>query len=281
MQNMKRIGVITMVRNDAFFLRKWVDYYGNEFGREHLYVYFDGLDQPIPDFCRGIHAEAVEKIGKHVVSAEKGRLRFLSERAAALLREGYDAVIGVDADEYIVVDPAAGQSLKAYLSKQKIGTSLSALGLDFGQRLDEEGDLTLEQPFLAQRKYAQIGTRYTKPSIVTVPCLWGSGFHRVKGHNFRIGRDLYLLHFGYSDSKIIESRFSDVDRRAQGWGKHIRKRSRTIRYVTHLEARAFDRWTTFARRCQTFVRPPYAWNKPAMFGLRLVVELPERFRNVL
>lgn len=278
---MKRICAITMVRNDEFFLRKWVEHYGHEFGRENLYIYFDGLDQQIPEFCAGTCARAVEKIGTHVVSAEKGRLRFLSDKAAELLGNGYDLVVGVDADEYIAVDPQLNQSLREYLDKCEIDVSLSALGLDFGQRLGEEGDLTGDRPFLQQRRYAQIGTRYTKPSVVAKPCVWGSGFHRIKGHNYHIGKGLYLMHFGYSDKRILESRFKDASRLSQGWSKHMYKRSRTIRYATQLKARDFDRWTCFARICQTIVRPPYAWNKPAMLELRIVVQLPERFRDIL
>ena len=33
---MKHIAALTMVRNDEFFLRKWVEYYGRELGRENL-----------------------------------------------------------------------------------------------------------------------------------------------------------------------------------------------------------------------------------------------------
>ena len=270
-----------MVRNDDFYLRKWVEYYGRELGKENLWIYFDGTDQDIAPFCEGTNAFLHEKIGNQVVAAEKGRLRFLSERAASLLEQGYDLVIGVDADEFIVVDPKREMSLREYLSAQKIGVSLSALGLDFGQKLGEEGDITENEPFLKQRHYAQIGTRYTKPSIVAKPCIWGSGFHRIKGHNFHIAKDLYLMHFGYFDKRRLEERFSDKDRLSQGWGKHMAKRARTIRYATELPARDFDRWTKFARICQSIVRPPYAWNKPAMFELRIVVRIPERFDNII
>jgi hypothetical protein len=113
------------------------------------------------------------------------------------------------------------------------------------------------------------------------PLTWGSGFHRIKGRNFHIGKDLYLLHFGYFDQKRLEERFQDKDRLSQGWGKHMKKRSRTIRLVTDLKARKFEGWTRFARICQRLVRPPYAWNKPAMFGLRIIVRIPERFRDLL
>ncbi len=278
---MKKIAALTMVRNDDFYLRKWVEYYGAQLGRENLYIYFDGLDQQIADFCAGTHAELHEKIGSQVVSAEKGRLKFLSAQAAGLLSQGYDLVIGVDADEFIVVDPKRGLSLPEYLSRQKIGVSISALGLDFGQKLGEEGDITDVEPFLRQRHYAQIGTRYTKPSIVAKPCVWGSGFHRIKGHNFHIAKDLYLMHFGYFDKKRLEDRFQDADRVGQGWGPHMLKRARTIRYATELPARDFDRWTRFARICQTLCRPPFALNKPAMLELRIVVRIPDRFADIV
>ena len=279
---MKKIAALTMVRNDDFYLRKWVEYYSRELGgKDHLYIYFDGEDQVIGDFCHVSNACKVPKIGQQVVQAEKGRLHFLSLKAAELLSGGYDLVIGVDADEFIVVDPKLGKTLVEYLSEVKIDGSLSALGLDFGQKLGEEGDITDEVPFLRQRHYAQIGTRYTKPSILAEPLTWGSGFHRIKGKNFHIAKDLYLFHFGYFDKKRLEDRFNDKDRLAQGWGRHMKKRSRAIRLVTELPARDFETWTSFARRCQSIVRPLWAWNKPAMFGLKIVVAIPPRFENIV
>ena len=103
--------------------------------------------------------------------------------------------------------------------------------------------------------------------------------------NIRFGlhiqKDLYLLHFGYFDMKRLQDRFSDVSRLAQGWGKHLEKRSRTIRIVTQRKARDFGRWTRFARICQSIVRPVYAWNKPAMLGSIIVVRIPDRFQNII
>ena len=278
---MKRIAALTMARNDDFYLRKWVEYYGAQLGRENLYIFLDGLDQVVGDFCAGTHARAVEKIGSQVIEAEKGRLRFLSGKAAELLAGGYDLVIGVDADEFIVVDPKLGLSLPAYLSMLEIKDSVSALGLDFGQKIGEEEEIREDEPFLHQRHYAQLGTRYTKPSIVAKPLVWGSGFHRIKGHNFHIAKDLYLFHFGYFDLARIQARYTDKDRMDQGWGEHMHKRSRTIRLVTEKKALDFDRWTRFARRCQTICRPPYAWNKPGMLELKIVVRIPDRFRDLV
>ena len=62
MQGMKRICAITMVRNDEFYLRKWTAYYGAQLGEENLYVYLDGKDQPLPDWCPKAHVVPVEAL---------------------------------------------------------------------------------------------------------------------------------------------------------------------------------------------------------------------------
>lgn len=276
----KKICALTMVRNDEFYLRKWVKYYGEELGHENLYVYLDGKDQEIPDWCPGVNVEAVDKIPGQVVEAEKGRLDFLSARAAELLKT-YDLVIGVDADEFLIVDPKRGQTLSEYLSQADIRTSLSGLGVDVGQHTDIEGDIRSDLPFLQQRRYARLSTRYTKPCVIAKPVRWGRGFHRVKGHNFHIGKDLFLFHFGYFDLGRIKARFEDPSRRAAGWTKHLERRSKTIRQVTAGKPGDWDKCTRNARILQTFCRPPYAWNKPAMFELVLIVKIAERFENIV
>ena len=277
---MKRICAVTMARNDTFFLRKWVSYYGSVLGEENLYIYLDGKDQSFPGYTGPARVEAVERIGGQVVAAEKRRLKFLSDRQAELLQR-YDLVIGVDVDEFVVVDPALGQDLVTYLSGRDVPVCLSGLGLDVGQRLNEEGPIDPSLPYLTQRHYAVVSSRYTKPSIVSKPCVWGSGFHRVKGRNFHIDKHLYLFHFGYFDEGMIQARFTDADRMAAGWGRHIAKRTRTIRQVTSLPARDGDRYMPWARRLQTWIRPFYAPNKPAMMGIRWVIRIPERFQSVL
>lgn len=282
----KRIAALTMARNDDFYLSKWVEYYGAQLGKDNLYVFLDGKDQKAGAFCEGTNVEAVEKIGGNVVASDKARIRFLSDAAARLFKD-YDIVIGTDADEYLVVDPALGMSLAEFLSNADIHDSLSGLGVDVGQFLGRDGDeraaetdIDGSRPFLSQRSYGLLGTRYTKASVLARPLAWGCGFHRVKRHNFHIAPGLFLFHCGYFDMARIRARFADKDRLASGWRKHLEKRSSTIRAVTALPARDWDRWTRLARIVQTVVRPPYAWNKPAMFNLKIVVHIPERFRQV-
>jgi hypothetical protein len=277
---MKKIAAITMARNDSFFLKKWISYYGRELGRENLYVFLDGLDQEVPEGSEGVSITKVEKIKGKVVALDRARLKFLSDRAAELLTD-YDLIIGCDADEFLVVDPKLEISLRAYLSTLNIQSSASGLGLDIGQNLNEEKPIIENENFLSQRSYAFVSTRYTKPVVIAQPLTWGSGFHRIKGENFHIAEHLYLIHLGGFDDNMLMARFSDKDRMAGGWAKHIEKRRKTIVEVTKRKAIDLDRISKKLRLFQTFCRKPYAWNKPSMAWWKVVVKLPERFKNIL
>ena len=277
----KGIAALTMLRGDEVFLRKWVDYYGAQLGRENLYVYFDGTDQQVPAFCEGVNVTVVEHIEGNVREADRGRIDFLSARAEELLGR-YRMVIGTDVDEFLVVDPALGVGLADFLLSQKGGRpSYSGLGVDVGQHMEKEKAVNWSRPLLSQRSFARLSTRYTKASVMCSYSTWGSGFHRVRGSNFHILPGLYLFHFGCVDLERLRERMGDSDRLASGWSRHLRKRARTIDIVTRSWARDWEVWTAVARRIQTIVRPPYAWNKPAMFGWKIVVMIPERFSKVV
>ncbi len=275
---MKRVAAITTVRNDEFFLRKWVRYYGNQLGDENLYVFLDGKDQEIPSWCPNVNVEAIDKLPGKIVEMEKIRAAFMSSQAARLL-ETYDMVIGTDGDEFIVVDPKLGMTLPEYLSTLPDYPCYSGLGIDVGQNTNCEGVIKEDELLLNQREYALLDTRYTKASILAKPIDWGSGFHRVRKYNYHIIKDLYLFHFGSFDLKKIEDRFKDKERTTAQ--RHVAKRARTITIVSNSKIRSWDKWIPLARKIQTFIRPPYAWNKPGMFKLHIVVRIPERFRNLV
>jgi hypothetical protein len=278
---MKRIAVITMARNDEFFLNRWVKYYGSQFGEENLYIYLDGLDQKPPKDAGKANVQLVEKQGINVVIAEKLRLMFLSDRAAELFQKGYDLVIGCDSDEFLIADEKTGKSLSEYLSSLKIKGSVSALGLDVGQHLQKELPLDKTKPILQQRNYALINSRFTKTNIIAKPVRWGRGFHRVRGRNFQIDRNLYLLHFGNVDYETLMMKYNSKDIIARGEQAHFRRaRFSVINFVTKLKSVDGDKVFELARIIQSNFRPVYAWNKPIMLGLRWVVKIPPRFKNI-
>ena len=271
----KRIAAITMARDDEFFLSRWIAYYGKQFGTENLYILLDGTDQKKPTNAGAAHITKLPHEQMSRAAGDKYRIGKLSELATELLKT-YDIVIGCDSDEFLIVDPNTKKSLAEYLSILKIKTSVSGLGLDVGQNLNYEQKLDMEAPFLEQREYALLSTRYTKP-VVKVTCSpWGSGFHSVSGKNFHIDKNLYLLHFGAIDLNMLETKAAA---RGADWLNHLRRRGNgTINAVTKLTANG-EKWLKIARIMQQIFRPIYAFDKPGMLGLKRVVKIPTRFKK--
>ena len=275
MKENKRIAAITMARDDEFFLSRWIAYYGKNLGTENLYILLDGHDQNIPENAGNAHITKTEHIPMSRAGGDKYRINKLAELAHKLLKE-YDIVIGCDSDEFLVVDPRTKKTLSEYLSTKKIHTTLSGLGLDVGQHLYNEAILDHYAPFLEQREYAMLSTRYTKPVVINKPVFWGSGFHSIKHHNFHIDKNLYLFHFGAIDMDMLESK---AKKRGTDWLNHLKRRGNgTINAVTYKKPRS-ERWMRIARFLQTYCRPIYALRKPAMLGLKIVVKIPQRFKQ--
>lgn len=273
-----RIAAVTMARNDSFFLSRWIRYYGREVGYDHLYIYLDGEDQEIPPGTpEEVHITKLPHRSLSRSAGDKYRIGLLTRLAHRLLNEGYDLILGTDSDEFVVPDPRTGLSLREYLSEHRPESHASALGLDLGQRLDEEAPLDPDHSLLDQRRYAVLTARYTKSCILTRPLDWGSGFHRVRGHNLHILPDLYLIHAGYCDLEMVKARQGE---RGVDWGNHLSRRARTIHFTSTRTPIDADRILRRARRLQTLFRPLFAWNKPLMPGRKRVVRLPERFRSI-
>ncbi|MBD5389370.1 glycosyltransferase family 2 protein [bacterium] len=271
-----RIAAITMARNDDFFLNRWIRYYGDAFGHKNLYILLDGMDQSIPKNAGAAHVTKLEHRPMTRAAGDKYRIGLLSDLAAKLFADGYDIVVGCDTDEFLVADPDTGLSLAAYLTAAapRGVTSLSGLGLDVGQNLAMEQPLDPSQPLLTQRGRALLSTRYTKPVVLYRPAAWGSGFHHVRGHNFHIDKNLYLLHFGAVDMNMLMTKAAA---RGADWVNHLRRRGNgTINTVTRRPIRGA--WAMrLARMMQTIFRPVYAWGKPSMLGIKWVVRIPARF----
>lgn len=275
MKKQKRIAAITMARDDEFFLSRWIAYYGKNLGTENLYILLDGFDQKIPENAGKAHITKLPYVPMSRSSGDKYRINKLSELAHILLKT-YDIVIGCDSDEFLIVDPNTHKTLSEYLSEKYINTTLSGLGLDIGQHLNYEKQLDKKAPLLQQREYALLSTRYTKPVVINKPVFWGSGFHSIKRRNFHLDKNLYLLHFGAIDMKMLENK---AKKRGKDWLNHLQRRGNgTINAVTNTKP-SNEKWLHIARILQTYCRPIYALRKPAMFGIKRTIKLPTRFKK--
>lgn len=279
-----KVCAITMVRNENFFLRKWVEYYSSQLGRENLYICFDGEDQMIPDYTEGCNIKVFEHITANVIAGDKRRAAILSHEAKRLSKQ-YDFIIGTDADEFLIVDPNLKIGLKEFLTQSQKYDCISGLGVDVGMNEREEAPLDYNKPILSQRKYGLLYSRYTKPSIITGQFKWGSGFHRVKGKNYHILKGLYLFHFGGCDITLLKDKQQLEELKSSGWGRHLAKRLSTVRKVedavTHNRVFNWDNAVKLSRYSQMIFRPIFAWNKPTTFGVKPVIRIPDRFKDLV
>ncbi len=276
----KKIAAITTVRNDKIFLRKWIEYYGNQFGRKNLYIVFDGQDQEPPEGSDDLNIIRLPHIPKKRVPAMRRRAKIMSYIAKAL-HHNFDIVIATDVDEFLIIDPKSSFSLPEYLSRVKKRTSISGLGLDVGQNLQHEGPIDPNLPFLSQRKFAHVSARYTKPSTSFKPIIWGSGIHRVKRRNFHIDPNLFHFHFGMVDYQLSTGKTTDPDRLKTGWKGHLERREKLFGIVTENQPVPGDTYFEEARQLQTRRRPWYSLNKPAMIKDDPVIIIPERFKGIV
>lgn len=270
---------LTTVRNDRLFLPRWVAHYGALVGCGNLFVILDGHDQSLPEGLGDINVLRLPHRPAPRPKGDRRRARIMSDIARGLLR-AHDIAIVTDVDEFLILDPAAGRDLVGYLAAGR-GASSSALGLDVGRHMALEPPLDPARPFLEQRGFAHVSARYTKPVVARRPVTWGSGMHRIKGRNFRIDPNLYLLHFGMVDDALCAPTLADGDRLRDGWAGHLDRRAQLFEIITRATPHEGDGYFPRARRWQTWVRQPLALNKPAMIPGNPVVRLPERFRALI
>ena len=122
-----KVAVITTVRDDDWFLKKWVDYYGGFFGREALYVINHGNQESVREIAAGTNLFAIPDTQRKAFNPLRWRTQnFL----LSALRQWYKNIIVCDVDEFIVIDPISGDDLGSYMRRAGKGRVRTAIGLE-------------------------------------------------------------------------------------------------------------------------------------------------------
>jgi hypothetical protein len=276
---MDKIAIISMVRNDDMFIQKWISYYGKHFGENNLFLILDGMDQIKPK-NHNINCLQVPHKKLSRSQGDKNRVQIVSSLAKSLFKR-YQRIIACDIDEFLVLDPNVKSTLSDYLLEKTNHTSLSALGIDVAQNIDEEEAIDLNKPFLSQRSFGVIASRYTKPVVACKPLDWGSGYHRVKWRNYNIDQNLFLFHFGMIDYKRSTGKTEDSSRINEGWTNHLERRFKIFEDIRLNKVVSGDAAIKSTRTKLQWIRTPYAWNKPRQSKPEVVIEIPNRFKSIV
>jgi hypothetical protein len=203
-----KVAVVTTVRDDDFFLRKWVDYYGGFFGKEALYVINHGNQASVREIAAGCNLFPIPDHNPKSFNPRRWRTQ---NALISALRQWYEHVVVCDVDEFIVVDPDSGMDLGSWLNTLSGRTVKTALGFEIVHLTDREKD-SVARSILGPRRHAQLNAWYSKPCIISRPAKLSRGGHYATWDKLDAPDFLFLFHMKYCDFDL----FADtLDRRNQ------------------------------------------------------------------
>lgn len=203
-----RVAVITMVRDEAVVLPRWIDHYAAHVGMDNLVVLddnsSDGSTDDLPCTVHRLPALPGRK------GYETARMGLLSGIASGLLAV-YDWVVMVDADEFLVPDPAAYSTLPELLA-DRAADVIAPMALNVVHHVASEPPLDPSRPLLEQRHFATFLPLMCKPSLKKVAAPWRSASHGIAAP-FAVDPQLFMLHLKFADRdqlKAVSDRRSEM-----------------------------------------------------------------------
>ncbi|WP_146589873.1 glycosyltransferase family 2 protein [Puniceibacterium confluentis] len=197
---------VTMVRDDAFFLRAWLRHYGTLLGRENCYVINHGHGDAVTALAAGCNVIGIP--GDAHAKFDMKRWRLLNGVVAGL-RGYYNHVIVGDVDELVVVDPQAGLTLLEFLATTPSRRVLTPVGLEVIHRIELEPD-AIGDAILGPRRHVRPAPHYSKPCILSLGTKIARGGHFTQFDKLIVPDGLYLLHLKFCD---FDSYVAAMDRR--------------------------------------------------------------------
>jgi hypothetical protein len=198
---MTKTAVLTIVRNEPFFLRLWANYYCSQFNEDDVYVIDNGSsDDSIKNMLSRHPRIRIIDMPTELAFDHIWLLRTVEAKVRELLMS-YDVVIFAEGDEFLIPDKIG---LNEYCERfhQSNKLFLRARGYYVVHQIDSEPHLMLNDgdDILEHRSTMFASPRYNKTLITKVPLSWGRGFHYIYDngvkimHNEGIEPDLSMLH---------------------------------------------------------------------------------------
>ncbi len=192
---MQTVAALTMVRDDAFFLKAWLRHYGTLFGREHCYIVNHGRGEEVAALAEGCNIIGIP--GDAHKNFDMKRWRLLNNLVQGL-RCYYNHVIVGDVDELVVMDPDADGDLLSFIQGIKPGRVVTPMGLEVIHRIDVE-DTPITDAILGPRRHVRPAPHYSKPCIVSTGVKIARGGHFTQYEKLHVPDELYLMHLKFCD----------------------------------------------------------------------------------
>ncbi len=192
---MQTVAALTMVRDDAFFLKAWLRHYGELFGRENCYIVNHGRGEEVSDLATGCNVIGIP--GDPHKNFDMKRWRLLNNLVQGL-RCYYNHVVVGDVDELVVMDPAADGDLLSFIANTRPGRVVTPMGLEVIHRIDLEPE-PITDAIIGPRRYVRPAPHYSKPCIVSTGVKIARGGHFTQYEKLHVPDELYLMHLKFCD----------------------------------------------------------------------------------
>lgn len=195
----RKSAVVTLARNEAFFLPIWLGYYSQHYDAKDMYI----LDHESTDGSTTGIAANVRVVCHPRVFDHAWLVSQIQEIQQELLRE-YETVLFTDTDEIVI---SMRGSLAGYVERFRISDAESVRCLGYGiiHLPDKEAPYDPDQLILAQRHYWRHLSGLNKPLLSKVPLAWGLGCHDASNAPREPDPELVLLHLHRLDyAKCLE-----------------------------------------------------------------------------
>jgi hypothetical protein len=216
--------VMTMARDEADMLPRWIRHYAGQVGMEHLLILDDNsTDGSTDDLECTVHRLPPLRFSGG--RFEPIRMQLLSGLAQGFLAT-YDVVVFVDVDEFLVADPARHRNLRSFLATREDREVIAPVGLNIVHLPQVEGPLRPDEPVLGQRRFAQFTPLMCKPSLKRIPAGWRWASHGIEAP-FEVDPELFMVHLKFADRDALRrvaahrKAMVDADGRARksSWSK--------------------------------------------------------------
>lgn len=185
---------VTMVWNDAWFLRRWLDYFSRHLGRENLYVFAHGGEPEILALCQGTNVSILPR-DQITVDFDHDRWALLSHVTSGLTRF-YDTVLCLDVDE-LLIPTTADKSLADVLANLPKGQVWAVPGFELFRTSDDGVELPETDPIAPLCRSALFSPFYSKSCIAGRAVRFTPGGHGLYDEPPEILTDLALLHLRF------------------------------------------------------------------------------------
>jgi hypothetical protein len=225
-----KCAVFTIVKNEYYFLPKWINHYSKFFDKKDLYI----LDHESNDGSTENLDVNVKKVINNLAFDHEWLVNTVRSFQRELL-EKYECVIFAESDEFLYsLNKDLNLIIDDFLKTNE--PYITSIGYEVIQDIQNEKFLNDSEEIMINRNNWFRHTLYDKTLISKIPLNWEYGFHNItESKNFKF--NLYLAHLHRHDLKLMVKRHQErsmkwnlKDDKNHGFQHKIKEESEIFKY---------------------------------------------------